>query len=195
MIMYDPLHCGLFLILAFVLAGVFHSLWMHTRVSQSLAIPLDGGRMFRGRPILGENKTLRGFVVMIPATAIAFAAVAIVISLPQGTPPATVWQLTPVGYAALGAWAGFGFMAAELPNSFVKRQLGILPGQAPASGLTRTICFTIDHLDSIVGMLVAVTIAVHTPWTTWLWVLILGPSVHLLFSWWLFRLGVKGRRA
>ena len=129
------------------------------------------------------------------ANAKPFAAVAIVISLPQGLPPVTLWQLTPAGYAALGAWAGFGFMAGELPNSFVKRQLGILPGQAPASGFTRTICFTVDHIDSIVGMLIAVTIAVQTPWTTWLWVLILGPSIHLIFSWWLFRMGVKGRAA
>src|SRR5918993_5798959 len=193
--MYDPLHCGLFLILAFVLAGLLQSLWLKNRYSQRLAIPLDGGRMFRGRPIFGENKTLRGFVVMIPAAALAFAAVATLISLPQGVPPDTLWQLTPAGYAALGAWAGFGFMAAELPNSFVKRQLGILPGQAPAAGLTKTICFTIDHIDSIVGMLFAVTVAVHTPWTTWLWVLTLGPSVHLLFSWWLYRMGVKGRAA
>lgn len=193
--MYDPLHCGLFLILAFVLAGVLHSLCLKNRRLQTLAIPLDGGRMFRGRPILGENKTLRGFVVMIPAAALAFAAIAVLISLPQGVPPATLWQLTPTGYAALGAWAGFGFMAGELPNSFVKRQLGILPGQAPTSRLTKAICFTIDHVDSIVGMLAAVTVAVDTPWTTWLLVLILGPSIHLSFSWWLFRMGVKGRAA
>jgi CDP-diglyceride synthetase len=193
--MYDPLHRGLFLILAFVLAGVVHSLWLHSRISQALAIPLDGGRMFRGRPILGANKTLRGFVVMIPAAALAFAAIAVAVSLRGGVLPATLWQLTPLGYAALGAWAGFGFMAGEIPNSFVKRRLGILPGQAPASGLTRAICFTVDRLDSIVGALTAVTLAVSTPWMTWLWVIILGPSIHLLFSWWLFRLGVKGRAA
>ena len=192
--MYDPLHCALFLILAFVLAGILHSLWLHNRLSQALAIPLDGGRMFRGRPILGENKTLRGFV-MVPAAALAFAAVGAIISLPQGAPPVTLWQLTPTGYAALGALAGFGFMAGELPNSFFKRQFGILPGQAPASGLTKAICFTIDRIDSIVGMLAAVTMTVHTPWATWLWVLILGPSIHLLFSWWLFRMGVKRRAA
>jgi CDP-diglyceride synthetase len=193
--MYDPLHCGLFLIMAFMLAGVLQSLWLNNRYSQRLAIPLDGGRMFRGRPIFGENKTVRGFVVMIPAAALAFTVVAILISLPHGEPPATLWQLTPVGYAALGGWAGFGFMAAELPNSFVKRQLGILPGQEPTSGLTKTICFAIDHLDSIIGMLIAVSVAVPTPWMTWLWVLVLGPSIHLLFSWWLFRMGVKGRAA
>lgn len=193
--MSDPLHCGLFLIVAFVLAGLLHSLWLHSRISQALAIPLDGGRTFRGLPILGENKTLRGFVVMIPAAALAFAAVAAVVSLPGGVPPATLWQLTPVGYAALGAWAGFGFMAGELPNSFFKRRLGILPGKAPASGLIAAICFTIDRTDSIVGMLAAVTLAERTPWMTWVWVLALGPSIHWVFSWWLFRLGVKGRPA
>lgn len=193
--MPDPLHCGLFLIVAFVLAGLLQSLWLRSRVSQVLAIPLDGGRTFRGRPILGENKTLRGFVVMIPAAALAFAAVAIVVSLPRGVPPATLWQLTPAGYAALGAWAGFGFMAGELPNSFVKRRFGILPGQAPASSLTAAICFTIDRTDSIVGMLAAVTVAVPTPWMTWVLVLVLGPLIHWLFSWWLFQMGVKRRPA
>ena len=193
--MVDPLYCGLFLIVAFVLAGLLQSLWLRSRVSQVLAIPLDGGRTFRGRPILGENKTLRGFVVMIPAAALAFAAVAIVVSLPRGVPPPTLWQLTPAGYAALGAWAGFGFMAGELPNSFVKRRFGILPGQAPASGLVAAICFTIDRTDSIVGMLAALTVAVPTPWMTWVLVLILGPLIHWLFSWWLFRLGVKRRPA
>lgn len=193
--MPDPLHCGLFLIVAFVLAGLLQSLWLRSRVSRVLAIPLDGGRTFRGRPILGENKTLRGFVVMIPAAALAFAAVAIVVSLPRGVPPPTLWQLRPAGYAALGAWAGFGFMAGELPNSFVKRRFGILPGQAPASSLTVAICFTIDRTDSIVGMLAALTVAVPTPWTTWVSVLVLGPLIHWLFSWWLFRLGVKRRPA
>ncbi len=193
--MPDPLHCGLFLIVAFVLAGLLQSLWLRSRVSQVLAIPLDGGRTFRGRPILGENKTLRGFVVMIPAAALAFVVVAIGVSLSGGAPPATLWQLTPAGYAALGAWAGFGFMAGELPNSFVKRRFGILPGQAPASALTSAICFTIDRTDSIVGMLAAVTVAVPTPWMTWVLVLVLGPLIHWLFSWWLFQMGVKRRPA
>lgn len=193
--MSDPLHLGLFLVVAFVLAGLLHSLWLRSPVSQALAIPLDGGRTFRGRPIFGENKTLRGFVVMIPGASLAFAAVATVVSLPRGVPPATLWQLTSVGYAALGAWAGFGFMAGELPNSFIKRRLGILPGQAPTSRLTTAICLAIDRTDSIVGMLAAVTVAVPTPWTTWVWVLVLGPSIHWLFSWWLFRLGVKERPA
>jgi hypothetical protein len=193
--MYDPLHCALFVILAFMLAGVLHSLWLRNHLSQALAIPIDGGHMFRGRRIFGENKTLRGFVVMIPAAALAFAFVAVLISLPHGVPPATLWQLTTAEYAALGAWAGFGFMAGELPNSFFKRQLGILPGQAPASGFTRAICLTIDRIDSIIGALVALSVAVHTPWLTWLWVLVLGPSIHLLFSWWLFRMGVKRRAA
>jgi hypothetical protein len=35
----------------------------------------------------------------------------------------------------LGVCAGFGFMAGELPNSFVKRQLGIRPGERYASSL------------------------------------------------------------
>jgi len=193
--MCDPLHGALFLIVAFTLAGLPHSLWLHSRVSHTLAIPLDGGHRFRGQPIFGMNKTLRGFVVMIPGAALAFVAVATAVSLPEGGPPATLWQLRLVEYAALGAWAGFGFMAGELPNSFVKRRLGILPGESPSSNLTKTICLIIDRTDSIFGMLAAVTVAVPTPWMTWVWVLVLGPWFHAGFSWWLFRLGVKRRPA
>jgi CDP-2,3-bis-(O-geranylgeranyl)-sn-glycerol synthase len=193
--MPDPLHCGLFLIVAFVLAGFMQTLWLRSSVSQVLAIPLDGGRKFRGQPVFGANKTLRGFIVMIPSAALAFVAVATTVSLSQGTPPKTPWQMTLSSYAILGAWAGFGFMAAELPNSFVKRRFGISPGKAPTSPLTMAICLTIDRIDSILGMLISVTLAVPTSWLTWVYVLTLGPAIHGLFSWWLYRLGVKERAA
>jgi hypothetical protein len=192
--MYDPLHCALFLILAFVLAGLPHSLWLNNRSRSALAIPSMAVARFAGVGFLARTKHF-GICRHDPGRSVGFCYRRCADFSPRGVPPATLWQLTPAGYAALGAWAGFGFMAGELPNSFVKRQLGILPGQAPASGSTRTICFLIDRIDSIVGMLVAVTLAVNLPWTTWLWVLVLGPSIHLLFSWWLFRMGVKGRAA
>jgi CDP-2,3-bis-(O-geranylgeranyl)-sn-glycerol synthase len=197
----NALACALFLIGAFVIAGLLHSAWLRSRVSRRLAIPLDGGRTLRGRRIFGDNKTLRGFVVMIPGAALSFAGLASLLSLVVGRPaseaavPASLWQLSVSGYAALGAWAGIGFMVGELPNSFVKRQLGVLPGEAPASPSLAVLSFMIDRLDSILGMLIAVSLAVPTPWATWGWMLLLGPTVHWSFSLLLFRIGVKRRPA
>jgi hypothetical protein len=85
-------------------------------------------------------------------------------------------------------------MLGELPNSFVKRQLGIAPGAAPKhGGAAAVIAFAADRLDSTIGVLVAVSLTVPTPWMTWAWVLLLGPGIHLGFSVLLFRLGVKAR--
>jgi CDP-2,3-bis-(O-geranylgeranyl)-sn-glycerol synthase len=177
---------------AFVLAGLVHSAWLRSRLSARLRIPLDGRRTLRGKRIFGDNKTLRGFVVLVPAVGAAFWLLSTF--LPAGW-RASLWSLSPAGYGLLGCWVGFGFMAAELPNSFCKRQLGIAPGEAPASRWARPVCFLIDRLDSIAGAFVALAVAVPTPLVTWLYLLMIGPGVHWSFSLLLFRLGVKGRPA
>jgi hypothetical protein len=186
----DPIACGLFLLLAFTLAGIAQTVWFASPVSRAFALPLDGGLQVRGRRLFGMNKTIRGFLVMVPAAAAAFA-------LLGGTAPASVgvWNLPLHQFAALGALAGFGFMAGELPNSFIKRQLDIAPGAASFGVAGASIQFIADHLDSGVGMLLAVSVVVPVPWQTWVVVLVAGPGLHWSFSVVMFRLGLKARSA
>lgn len=191
----NPLACASFLIGAMTLAGVLHSAWLRSPGSRRFAIPLDGGRTFRGRRLFGENKTLRGFLVIVPGAGLSFFALALALSFPAGAVPAALWPLSPLGYAGLGAAAGLGFMLGELPNSFVKRQLDVAPGMAPRGPAAALVTFVVDRLDSILGMLVAVSSAVPTPWQMWLYMLLLGPAIHWSFSLLLFRLGVKARAA
>lgn len=188
----DALACALFLVVTFVIAGIAHSMWLRTAASRRLLIPLDGGLRFRGRRVFGENKTVRGFAVMVPATALAFPLVRNFLPLFAAE---NLWPLSTAGYAALGAWAGLGFMLGELPNSFVKRQLDVAPGMAPRGTLGTVATFVVDRVDSILGMLAFVSIAVPTPWMTWAYALIIGPGIHLAFSALLYRLGVKARPA
>lgn len=190
----DPFAGALFLIAAFVLAGLAQTVWLGSPASRAFALPLDGGRTFRGRRIFGDNKTLRGFLVMVPAAGAAFVLLA---RLTEGTAGTAhgLWPLAPSGYWWLGVVAGIGFMAGELPNSFVKRQLGIAPGQAPPAGVARFVCFLADRVDSIVGMLTAVSLAVPLSVRTWGVVLVIGPTIHYLFSHLLFVVGVKARSA
>ncbi|CAN5847960.1 CDP-archaeol synthase [soil metagenome] len=192
MTLLDPLVCALFLLAAFTLAGVAQTAWFAAPASRAFARPLDGGRTLRGRRLLGANKTTRGFVVMVPAAAVAFALLAAA----SGDPArAGLWALSPGGYALLGAVAGFGFMAGELPNSFVKRQMNIPPGDAPQGRLGTAFQFIVDRLDSGIGMLAAVSLVVPTPAMVWCYVLLIGPAIHWSFSLVLFRLGLKQRAA
>jgi len=191
----DALSCALFLTVAFIVAGLAHSAWLRAPASRRLLLPVDGGARFRGKRVFGDNKTVRGFVVMVPAAATSFALFHVLVSRAAQSLAGDLWRLDTAGYAALGAWAGLGFMLGELPNSFVKRQLDVAPGMAPPSRMGTALVFLVDRLDSIIGMLVAVSLVVPTPWMTWAYVLLIGPGIHLAFSALLYRIGVKARQA
>jgi CDP-2,3-bis-(O-geranylgeranyl)-sn-glycerol synthase len=181
----DALSCASFLLTAFIPAGCLHTLWLKSSWSKFLSIPLDFGMSVRGRRLFGDNKMLRGFVMIIPASAVSFVLRAKLFETP--------WPLSAVQYAGLGAIAGLGFMLGELPNSFMKRQLDIAPGQAPDSTAARVLCFLIDHTDSIFGMLIALRLLVPVPWLTWIVVLGAGACVHATFSIAMFYLRIKAR--
>jgi hypothetical protein len=189
----DPVACALFLMAAFVLAGFAQVAWLATTWSHRFAWPLDGGLTLRGKPLFGANKTMRGFLIMVPATAMAFALVSHFAEADRAA--SGLWPLTPGQYALVGAWAGFGFMAGELPNSLVKRQLDIPPGAAARQPNALVWQYLFDRLDSGIGMLTALSVAVPTPWQTWALVLALGPALHWSFSALMFRLGAKSRIA
>ena len=192
--MLNPAACAAFLVAAFTLAGICQTAWLALPMSQRFAIPLDGGRTFRGRRLLGANKTLRGFVIMVPATGVSFAVLSGVLGgLPSRV--AGLWPISSADYALLGMWAGFGFMLGELPNSFVKRQVGVAPGDAAKTAHTGPLFLVLDRVDSILGMLLALAIVVPVPWLTWAYVLAVGSLLHASFSMVLFQLGGKARAA
>jgi CDP-archaeol synthase len=176
------------------LAGCAQTIWLKSRLSQPFNVPLDLGLTFRGRRILGDNKTLRGFILMIPASAGSFFLLGLIASR---MPPVALrlWPMAPPAFALLGLYAGLGFMLGELPNSFLKRQLHIPPGDAPRRIFAKVLFFMIDRFDSIIGMLLAVSLTVPTPWQTWLYIVLIGPAIHWFFSVILYWCGVKGRPA
>ena len=188
----DPVACAWFLLAAFVIAGTAQTAWFTSPSSRRFAQPLDAGLTYRGRRLFGDNKTLRGFVVMVPAAAAGFALLAMLADDPAAL---GLWPLSVPGYALAGALAGFGFMAGELPNSFVKRQLDIMPGDAPRRALASACQFAVDRLDSGIGMLLALSLLVAVPWGTVAVVLVVGPFIHWMFSVVMFRLGLKPRPA
>ncbi len=191
--MSDSLALAVFILLAMAVAGAVHVAWLNWAQSELLLAPIDFGAHFRGRRVFGENKRLRGFVALPMAAAGAFAALAacrdwLPESLAEG-----VWPLSTLQFAGIGLAAGFAFVLAELPNSFLKRQLGLAPGQVPERGWLRIGCLTLDRVDSTLGVLIVVSLLAPVPAMTWLWLLLIGPGLHAFFSAMLFRIGVKER--
>ena len=107
------------LLLPLLAAGVAHAVVLRQDLLRPLARPLCG-RLF------GANKTWRGVAVMLGVT----APVALLLGLPP----------------LLGAALALGYSLGELPNSYVKRRLGIEPG---ARG--RRVQYIADQGDSALG--------------------------------------------
>lgn len=154
---------ALWLALPITIAGVVHMSIVKRDALPGLRLPLDGGRTLHGRRILGDNKTWRGAVVMVAlpglygllqglaggpwaertgAACMDFAAWGAF----AGGPP---WTHA-LGYAVANAVIGLGYVAGELPNSFLKRRLGIAPGATPASALG-LVTLVIDQADSVLA--------------------------------------------
>jgi CDP-2,3-bis-(O-geranylgeranyl)-sn-glycerol synthase len=141
----------LWLAIPVIASGLVHLVVLKLDLLPRLrALPIDGGATFRGKRVFGDNKTWRGALVTITTMTVTAWALAQVHEC--------CWQLpTLVPFAetdpiAWGLLLGCGYIAGELPNSFVKRQIGIGPGQG-GEGLTGRICWVFDQLDGLAGML------------------------------------------
>ena len=94
------------------------------------------------RRLFGENKTWRGALVMTVGTTAAAVALARVPAYRRRL-PAPIADANPVvvgGLLGLASWIG------ELPNSYVKRRIGVPPGEQlrPPAGVLLSI---IDQAD------------------------------------------------
>src|SRR6185436_6411451 len=99
-----PWSCALFLVAAFVMSGVCQSVWLASPRSWGFGSPIDGGLEIRGRRLFGDNKTWRGFVVMVPATGASFGLLSTLVS----TRVTGLWPLSSPAYVGLGLLAGLG---------------------------------------------------------------------------------------
>lgn len=128
--MHD-LALAFYLQLPIVIGGVLHMVVVTHDLWPALRRPLHEG-------LFGRNKTWRGLIVMPALTAIGGI---------------TLWPLSGWQAGLIGACAGLGYVLAELPNSFIKRRLGIQPGALPQKHSWLGIL--VDQMDSGLGAAVA----------------------------------------
>lgn len=144
---------ALWLALPVTLAGLTHVVALKKNVLPGLAgIRLDGGLELRGRPLFGANKTLRGALIMIGASVVWTSVVDALqrgLGLDDSIRFIPYTQLGSLGYGVL---LGLAYIAGELPNSVIKRQLGIAPGEAAPGRLARTF-WVLDQVDSALAVL------------------------------------------
>ena len=140
----------LLLFLPIVGAALAHYQVMQRDLFPSLKRPIDGGRRWRGKRLFGDNKTWRGALAM---TLGAATAAVLLWQWPwfRSRLPLEIERAGVVLYATL---LSLGATLAELPNSFLKRQLDIAPGKQRRS-LTGVLLSIFDQGDFVFGVWLA----------------------------------------
>jgi len=125
-----------------------------------LARPTDAGATLRGRRLLGANKTWRGVIVMAGGVVVAALLLARTPWFWSRLPP----DIRATGPLPYGLLLALGTVVAELPNSFLKRQLDIAPGSQRWS-LGGALLSLYDQGDFVLGVWLALApIWLMTPW-------------------------------
>src|SRR5262245_51168772 len=94
-----------------------------------LARPIDAGATFRGRRLFGASKTYRGPIAVGLGAALVLGLQSTILHRASVFRGVELFDYGVVDGWALGFLVGAGAMLAELPNSFVKRQIGVPPGE------------------------------------------------------------------
>jgi CDP-2,3-bis-(O-geranylgeranyl)-sn-glycerol synthase len=131
--------------------------------------PMDFGRSFiDGRPILGRNKTFLGF----------FSG--LIIGTAVGLLESVVFRPPHIFGLILSLGALFG----DLASSFLKRRLGLQPGE---------LLPVLDQIDFIIGSILFCTLFCSQILSLGMviLVLILTPPIHLLTNYVAYNLGLK----
>jgi hypothetical protein len=116
--------------------------------------PLDAGCTLRGKRIFGDSKTWRGVIVAV-AGCIAGAAMQKYVVGESAQSVARV-DYTHLDVVPFGLVMGATAMLGELPNSFVKRRLGIAPGKT-TQGWLAAIFYVWDQVDLLMFSLPALS--------------------------------------
>jgi CDP-2,3-bis-(O-geranylgeranyl)-sn-glycerol synthase len=149
----------------------------------TLNIPIDLGKHFRGKRIFGDHKTVRGFV--------AGVFVGIVTGVLQHLlymNIAWVRHFSLISYESLltsvmlGILLSFGALFGDAVKSFFKRQFSVPSGKA---------WFPFDQIDYIVGGLLFSSIVIDLPHSAYLWIGLIWFLIHPIATFIGWLLGLK----
>lgn len=187
--------CSMYItMLPLILGGVANMVFTKTSFYRAHRYPIDRYRVFRdGKRVLGDHKTVSGFCSMI---------VFVVFFQMLWGLACRIWGLEAYNewYTRChnGLWTnvcsgfltGLVYMLCELPNSFLKRRLGIAEGKT-GRGWTGGIFFVIDQIDSLVGVFWILAVCARLSFGRYLAYLFLGAVTHIVVNMILHRLKIR----
>jgi len=152
------------------------------RKLEFLNIPVDGGKTFKGKRILGSNKTWRGLIF---GTLISIIIVFVQTYLYNNFESFRNISIVPYNehnFVLLGFLIGFGALLGDLVKSFFKRQVGHKPGDK---------FFPFDQVDFVLGFLALTSIIFRPAWQVYVFLILFVPALHILTNHIGYYLGIQ----
>jgi hypothetical protein len=150
--------------------------------------PIDGGLEFGGKRLFGDHKTWRGVLVAVLCCAAFAAAQEHLVGDAAGALGTVDWANVPS--VPFGAAMGLGAMLGELPNSFVKRRVGIAPGRT-TTGAWAIVFYLWDQVDLLCGAWILIGWWVRPPVLLVAASFVLALLAHPVVSWIGWLLGAR----
>lgn len=133
--------------------------------------PIDFGKSYKGKRLLGDGKTFRGFAGGV-FFAVFSAYLQYLFAKNHEFKYITFFNdLNLAKTLVLGGLLGFGALFGDVVKSFVKRRIGIKRGRPWPP---------FDQLDFIVGGFLFAAIITFPGWNIFLILVIVTPAVHLI---------------
>ena len=161
MLMTDFTQYFLIILPSLVLANILHMVIVKKDFFSFLNIPVANN-------YFGKNKTWRG-IAFVPILTALFMFLLNIQTL-----------FSSLELIRLGLIMGFAYVIFELPNSFLKRKLGIKPGESSANG---NYVFTIlDKTDSAFGVALVYYLMTNISFTEALVITVANSLIHFIMS-------------
>ena len=153
--------------------NVIHMVLVKKKVLEGMAIPIS-------TKWFGKNKTIRGFILL----PLLSGGLVLLGSMFFGPFKSSIGIDFILGYLM-----GVVYLLAELPNSFVKRRLGIPTGSH--STKYRIVQIIVDRLDSLIGIFIFYYFVYYTPISDLMILFVLATGISLGASVILYSLKIK----
>ncbi|MBU3113398.1 CDP-archaeol synthase [Clostridium lacusfryxellense] len=169
-----------------IFAGILNMVWVKLPYMSLWTRPMDNNKCFYdGKRIFGDNKTWKGFIGMI-----VFAIVSTII---WGLICANLQYLNDHNYlyrnydnslsynVFIGFLLGLAYALLELPNSFLKRRINIIPGKT-SEGIKSIFFVLLDQADSIFGCVLVICLVYKMSIKFYLAYVLLGALTHIVIN-------------
>ena len=163
----------IYIILPLIISNIVHIVMVKKNLLTDLAVPISVS-------LFGQNKTWRGFAIVPLLNACILLAINFIF------PYFELKEAFTIGFLM-----GVAYMFSELPNSFIKRRLGIVSGgKAEKHGI---LFMLLDKTDSSFGVSLLSYFLLNLNVLQTLQLFFISIGTHIFFSWLLVFIKIKKR--